>query len=129
MNFNNNKPIYIQIADYFLENIISKKYNKGDRIMSVRDIAVELGVNPNTVMRAYTYLQEKDIIFNKRGIGYFIAEKSMNNAKRIKQTEFLKDKLPDFFKTISILDFDIEIIKEMYNDYLLKMKTIENENQ
>ena len=124
MNFNNKKPIYIQIADYFLESIISKKYRLDDRIMSVRDLAVELEVNPNTVMRSYTYLQNKDIIFNKRGIGYFIGKNALKHAKKIKYNEFTEEELPNIFDTMRILDINIEELKNLYDNY--KIKTDEN---
>lgn len=117
MKFNSKKPIYIQIVDYFLDGIISKKYSIGNRILSVRDLAIELGVNPNTVMRAYTYLQDKDIIFNKRGIGYFIGENAHINAKEIKYKEFVQDELPDIFSTMDILEITIEEIKQLYQTY------------
>lgn len=129
MNFNDNKTIYTQIADYFLERIISKTYNKGDRIMSVRSLAIELGVNPNTVMRTYSYLQEKDIIFNKRGIGYFIAENALENANKIKYDEFIKDELPKLFKSMTMLNISINDIDKMYVEYLKNNKTNENENK
>ena len=125
MNFNNRKPIYIQIAEYFLDNIISKKYIFGDRIMSVRELAIQLGVNPNTVMRAYAYLQDKDIIFNKRGIGYFIAENALKNAIEIKYNEFTKEELPGIFNTMEILGITIEDLKKLYKNH----KTNQNENK
>jgi len=129
MNFSNNKTIYAQIADYFLERIISKIYNKGDRIMSVRNLAIELGVNPNTVMRTYSYLQDKNIIFNKRGIGYFISENAFENAKKIKYEEFINDELPKLFKTMNILNINIDDIDKMYSEYLKNDKTNDDENK
>jgi GntR family transcriptional regulator len=74
MEFGDNNAIYLQIADHFCENILLQKWNPGDRIPSVREMAVSIEVNPNTVMRTFNYLQDKGIIFNKRGIGYFVTE-------------------------------------------------------
>ncbi len=122
MNFNSKKPIYLQITDYFLNSIISKKYNIGDRILSVRDLAIQLGVNPNTVMRAYTYLQDKNIIFNKRGIGYFISEDARENAIDIKYKEFTKDELPEIFDTMKILGISIDDLKKLYKKHKTKKK-------
>ena len=68
MEFPGNQPIYLQIADNLCENILRKEWKEEDRIPSVRDLAVQFEVNPNTVQRAYTWLQEKDIIANRRGI-------------------------------------------------------------
>lgn len=125
MNFNNRKPIYLQIVDYFLDNIISGKYSFGNRIMSVRELAIQLGVNPNTVMRAYAYLQDKDIIFNKRGIGYFIAENASKNALEIKYNEFVKEELPNIFNTMEILGITIEDLKQLFKNH----KTNQNEDK
>ena len=74
MEFKDTQTIYLQIADHFCENILRKKWNPGDRIPSVREMAVNIEVNPNTVMRTFNYLQDKGIIFNKRGIGYFVSD-------------------------------------------------------
>ena len=77
MEFDSNKPIFLQIADSFHEKILSGELNPGDRIMSVRELGGELGVNPNTVMRSYEKMTASGIIYNKRGIGYFISDDSL----------------------------------------------------
>ena len=69
-----------------------------DRIASVREFAVEIEVNPNTVMRAYSYLQDEGIIYNKRGIGYFVGEESMEKVMSLKKNDFIKKELPHFLK-------------------------------
>jgi DNA-binding transcriptional regulator YhcF (GntR family) len=66
MNFRDQQAIYLQIADYVCENILLKKWPAGEKLISIRDLAVEIQVNPNTVQRAYDFLQQKDIISNKR---------------------------------------------------------------
>ena len=65
MEFKDSKSIYVQIADIFMENILKKNWNENERIPSIREIAVELEVNPNTTIRSFSYLEEKGIIFNK----------------------------------------------------------------
>ena len=64
--------VYLQIADSISEDILLRKWSELERIPSVREMAVTLEVNPNTVQRTYTFLQSKGIIFNRRGIGYFV---------------------------------------------------------
>lgn len=118
MDFHSKKAIYLQIADYFYDNIIQKKIKKGDRIPSVRDLAVQTEVNPNTVMRTYSFLQDKGIIFNKRGIGYFISDDSFEKSLDIKKTEFIKDELPAIFKTMMTLNMTIEDIKNIFEKYI-----------
>ncbi|HEV2355272.1 MAG TPA: GntR family transcriptional regulator, partial [Puia sp.] len=73
MEFRDNEAIYLQIAGLVCENILTGKWLPGEKILSVRDLAVELEVNPNTVMRSYELLQEQGIVFNKRGQGLFVA--------------------------------------------------------
>ena len=118
MDFHNKKAIYLQIADYFYDSILRKKMKAGERIPSVRDLAVQTEVNPNTVMRTYTYLQDKEIIFNKRGIGYFIAEEAYDKSLDFKRNEFIKEELPSVFKTMQALNMDMSDIQKFYDSYI-----------
>jgi DNA-binding transcriptional regulator YhcF (GntR family) len=114
MEFREQQAIYLQIADFMIENILSEKWKSGDRIPSVRELAVNLEVNPNTVMRTFSYLQDRDIIFNKRGIGYFVSGDGLKKAKNLKREAFIHDDLPVLFKTMELLDINIEDLKEIY---------------
>ncbi len=108
------QPIYMQIADYFCENILLKKWHSNERIPSVREMAVLMEVNPNTAMRAFTFLQEKGIIYNKRGIGYFVSEKGYKKVLDYKREEFIKKEMPSFFKKMNLLNFSCKEIEEIY---------------
>ena len=116
MDFNDKKSIFLQIADYFYEKILLRKMNDNDRITSVREMAVALEVNPNTVMRTYQHLQELQIIYNKRGIGYFIAEQAYDKVLNIKKEEFINKDLPDFFRTLELLQLNIDDIKKYQHE-------------
>lgn len=118
MEFNDNKAIYLQITDLFLDEILMKKWNGGDRIPSVRELAINTEVNPNTVMRTYNFLQEKGIIFNKRGIGYFLAEDAYKATLKLRKEEFIKEELPQIFKTIRLLDIEFKDLEELYKNYI-----------
>ncbi len=120
MEFKDGKAIYLQIADFISENIIKGTWKEGDRIASVREFAVEIEVNPNTVMRAYSYLQDEGIIFNKRGIGYFVGEDSMEKVMNLKKEDFIKKELPYFFRILDMLKIDFDSLKNMYDDYKAK---------
>ena len=85
MEFKDGKAIYMQISDYISESILKGEWKEGDRIPSVREFAIEIEVNPNTVMRAYSYLQDEGVIYNKRGIGYFVGEESMEKVMNLKK--------------------------------------------
>ena len=117
MNFKDNKAIYLQIADDFSDRILEKRIKENDRLPSVREYAVSIEVNPNTVNKSYAYLLEKEIVYNKRGIGYFIKVGAYSKALEIKKEEFLKTELPSFFKAITLLNIDIAEINTMYKNY------------
>lgn len=117
MEFSNHKAIYLQIADQILESIIAQEFNAGDRIQSVRELAANISVNPNTVARTYNYLQDKDIIFNKRGIGYFVGEEALKKAKGMKRQNFIDVILPEVFKMMLLLEIDFEDLKSIYEQY------------
>ncbi len=69
----NNKAIYLQIADRICDDIMQGKYDSDNRIPSVREYAASVEVNANTVMRSYERLTSRNLIFNKRGIGFFVS--------------------------------------------------------
>ena len=117
MIFRDDKAIYLQIADYFYENILTDEMHSDDRIPSVRDLAVETEVNPNTVMRTYKHLQDNNIIYNKRGIGYFISEEAFEITHKMKKEEFITEKLPAFFKSMKNLDISISEIEKLFKEF------------
>ncbi len=114
MEFNNDKPIYIQIADYISDKIVNSIWKEDERIPSVRELGADLQVNPNTAMRTYEYLQNEHIIYNKRGIGYFVAENAMQYVAQLQREEFFEQQLPRVFKTMLSLNIPFE---ELHNHY------------
>ncbi|MEL6812703.1 MAG: GntR family transcriptional regulator [Bacteroidota bacterium] len=117
MDFDNGKPIYLQIVDLFYENILSKQWPEEQRIPSVREIAMMVEVNPNTAMRSFNYLQELGVIHNKRGIGYFVSEAGYSRVLEIKRTEFREQILPDVIKQMGLLKISLEEVKQVFNQY------------
>ena len=103
----------MQIADYISENILEEKLKEGDRIPSVREMAAQVEVNPNTVARTYTYLQERDLIYNKRGVGYFIAEDALEKTRTLKKDAFFQQHLPDFKKMMKLLNLSWEEVQKI----------------
>lgn len=116
MDFKKTQTIYMQIADFICENILSEKIKTGEKIQSVRDMAASIQVNPNTVMRTYSYLQEQEIIFNKRGIGYFVAEDADDKLIAMRREEFIKNYLPEFFKNMELLGMTFEDLQKIYKE-------------
>ncbi len=128
MEFLSHHAIYLQIADQVCESILTDKWQYDNKIPSVRDMAVQIEVNPNTVARAYSHLQEKGIIINKRGLGYFITKDAMEITLREKQDAFKKTELPRIFKMMRLLNIEPEAIEELYTSYL-QQNGGDNENE
>ncbi len=118
MEFKSNQAIYLQIADFICEQILLEKWPPGERIPSVRDLAARLEVNPNTVMRTYDFLQGKDIIFNKRGIGYSASDRSAELILAYRKERFLENELPAFFKTLYLLNITMDELQSRYQAFV-----------
>ena len=106
MEFNAHKPIYLQICDQLYGQILSGELKADDRLLSVRDLGIELGVNPNTIMRSYETMQAAGIIYNKRGIGYFVAENAKELVLNEMKNEFINNELPQVIKKMKLLGID-----------------------
>ena len=122
MEFKDTQAIYLQIGDYVCEQILLGRWNEGDRILSVRELGVDLQVNPNTVMRTFDFLQNNEIIFNKRGVGYFVAEQAKEKIIKYRRNQFTEHELPVFFKNISLLGMSLDEVKTLYDEYINKNK-------
>lgn len=100
--------IYRQIAEFGIEQVLSGAWAEGERIPSVRQLAGEVGVNPNTVMNAYDYLKSLEIIETQRGKGFFVAESGRNAAIRLRRQAFLEEELPRLKKNLELLQIEAE---------------------
>ena len=118
MDFKENPAIYIQIAEYVCEQILLKKWKLGEKIISIRDLAVNMEVNPNTVQRAYDFLQQRDIITNKRGVGYFIEDDAMDRILSFRREQFIENELPVFMRNLYLLKIDFKEIKTMFDQFV-----------
>ena len=114
MNFTKNQTIYMQIANHLLEQILTEAMKPGDKVPSVRELAAMTEVNPNTVMRTFTYLQDQNIIFNKRGIGYFVSDNAYEKTKAMRKEVFIQQYLPEFFKTMKLLKMNFKDLEEIF---------------
>ncbi len=110
MEFNNNKSIYLQICDAICEQILSGALESDGRIPSVREYGADIGVNPNTVMRSYEKLTNDGIIYNKRGIGYFISPDAKEIILNEQRRDFLENELPQILKRMKLLGIDPKTI-------------------
>lgn len=118
MNFKESKAIYLQIADRICDEILLGQYPEEERIPSVREYAAIVEVNANTVMRSFDYLQVQNIIYNKRGIGYFVASGAKELIHSLRKNTFLKEELDYFFRQLYTLDIPIKEIETMYHEFI-----------
>ena len=114
MQFDSNRPIYLQILDSICEQILDGKLEPDGRILSVREYGAQLGVNPNTIMRSYERLTNDGIIYNKRGLGYFVTAGAKKEIKKARKQEFMKQTLPEMFRQMKLLDITIEDIQKLW---------------
>jgi len=121
MNFNSNQSIFIQIADRICDRVLSGEYKADERIPSVRELAVEMEVNPNTAMRSFERLQNYNIIYNKRGIGYFISGEANDKIRQMRQGQFVEEVLPSVFKEMQLLGIGFEELMKAYESFNKKV--------
>ncbi len=118
MQFNNSsQAIYLQIADYVCEKVLLGEWRADEKIPSVRELAVQLEVNPNTVARTYEFLKQQDIIYDKRGIGYFISATGPQNAMAYRKHEFTEKEMPAVFRIMHMLGIEIEDLKTRFEKF------------
>lgn len=117
MTFKENKPIYLQIADRIMDEILQHVYEEEGRILSVREYAGVVEVNANTVVRTYDYLQNQGIIYNKRGLGYFVSPGAAQKIVALRKETFLQQVLPGVFKEMYLLHIPMETLAEMFEAY------------
>lgn len=121
MQFRESIAIYLQIADYICERILLNEWKTGERIPAVRELAVQLEVNPNTVMRTYEFLQGQNIIHNQRGIGYFVSPDAVENAAQYRRTEFMEKELPYIFRNLYMLGMTMDELKPRFEQFKKQM--------
>jgi GntR family transcriptional regulator len=126
MEFRNTKSIFLQIADNISEKVMEGKYPPGEKIPSVRDLAEEMGVNPNTVMRTYSYLQTNGVIENKRGVGYYVSNEAVDIIRKLKRKEFFETDLPLIAHQTRILNISFEELRPYFESTINSAK---NENK
>ena len=116
MTFSNDKAIYLQMVDRLCDEILSGKYHDDDRIPSVREYAVLLEVNTNTAVKAYDELARANIIYNKRGLGYFVTPGAKKQILKARKTEFMKERLPELFRQMRLLDITIDDVANAFKN-------------
>ena len=109
MQFDEEKPIWRQIYELIAMRILSGEWPEQQRIVSVREMAQMVGVNPNTVMRSYERLEGDGIIYNRRGIGFFVAEGAKDHIKQLERKKFMDEELPKLRERLVFLGLSIDV--------------------
>ncbi len=117
MEFKDNEAIYLQIAGYVSELILRGKWPPDSKIPSVRELAGDLQVNPNTVMRTYELLQGQEVLYNKRGIGFFVAPAAVAQVQAARRERFLSQELPEVFGTMLLLGIGLPEVQRRYEEF------------
>lgn len=106
MEFKDNQAIYLQVAEHLMDEILLDMYHEEDRIPSVREYAANVEVNVNTCMRAYDWLCSQDIIFTKRGLGYFVMAGAKERILTVRRQKFFEEFLPELIRKMTTLKID-----------------------
>ena len=118
MDFNDNKPIYLQIAEGIMDAVLRGELPPESRLPSVRDYAINAGVNPNTVQRTFTWLQQQDLIYMKRGIGYFVCEGAAERILEMRRRSFFEHEAGYFMSRLASFGITPEQLSKDYAEFL-----------
>ena len=113
MDFRKQKPIYLQIADWLMEQVLGGQLKTDDRVPSVRDVATRMGVNPNTVVRSFDQLQQDEIIYQRRGQGYFVEAEAKERIIGLWRRQFIDEELPALRQRMQLLGLTFDELKDM----------------
>jgi DNA-binding transcriptional regulator YhcF (GntR family) len=117
VNFKPNYSIYLQVADFVCEKVLTGVWRDGDKLPAVKDLAVLTSVNPNTVIKALTWLQDNEILSTQRGVGYFLTEGAAARTLALKRREFIEEDLPDVFASMELLGVNLDELATLFQTY------------
>ena len=105
-NFDNERPIYIQLVELIRVEIVSGKFKKGERIPSVRELALMMKVNPNTMQKALNELENQKLIYTERTNGKFVTEDEelIENIKKV----LAKEKVNNYLDSMNSIGISFE---------------------
>ncbi|NDW17668.1 GntR family transcriptional regulator [Dysgonomonas sp. 216] len=114
MEFHKNKPIYVQIVDIIAQKVVSKEWTEESKLPTIKELAKDLDVNHNTLMRSLEFLQNQKILVSKRGVGLFLTKDSYNNALNFMRKSFYDNQVPEFFETMYTLKITLGELIDLY---------------
>lgn len=122
--FRTDRPIYRQIVDYACALILKGQWLPGEKIPSVRELAVGMGVNSHTVLKAFDELQQQGLITPQRGMGFFLADNAPRLVQQKNRQEFFVDTMPEIFSRMASLGITIDEIVGEYREWEHKVKSL-----
>lgn len=118
--FNDDRPIYAQLMEQIQLKIISGVYKSGEKLPSVRDMAAEASVNPNTMQKALTELERTGLVFSQRTSGRFISEDS--NMIKNMRNDLAKDQIQKFLSNMGKIGYSKKETILLLEDLVKEMK-------
>ena len=114
MHYKPNYSIYLQVADYMCEKILTESWKNSEKIPSLRELSMETSVNPNTVVKSLNWLQDHGILQTRRGIGYFLTDTALEKTVELKRNQFIREDLPEVFTNMKLLNVGMEEFRELF---------------
>lgn len=118
MQFKPNYPIYLQVADYVCERVLTKTWRANDKLPSVKELANVMSVNPNTVIKSLSFLIDSEILMTQRGVGYFLTEQAYGKTIALKRKQFVSINLPELFSNMELLGISVEELESLYQEHV-----------
>lgn len=117
------------IADKIIDEIMSGTLKAEDRLLSIRDYASLVQVNHNTVKRTYDYLSDQGLIYNQRGIGFYVAPDARKEAERLRTREVLGNEIVKLFRQLQLLGVTPGQLADRYSEFLMSNESEKHQNQ
>lgn len=114
-DFNPDRAIYLQLADRLADMILEGRCAEGERMPSIRECAVQFGVNNNTAVKSFEYLARAGVIYNQRGMGYYVSSEAPAAIRRERREEFLRHTLPEVFRQMRLVGVTLEEVAAAYS--------------
>ena len=114
IRFNNRDPIYVQVVEYFKEELVAKRLQSGQELPSRRELARTLKINPNTVQRAYKEMEEMQLIYTEANVASKITE-DLTVLRQLRQ-EWAREAVKQFVQQVSLLELDEAEVVQMIQD-------------
>lgn len=123
MEFHDNAPIFLQIADRLADEILSGTYTADNRVPGVREYSCTLGVNPNTTVKAFEVLARQHILYVKRGMGYFVCPDAIKVIREERLKTFFSTELPGIFRRMALLGISLADLEEPWRRFTAEQQT------